>query len=80
MRHAAGRSLDHSAQGQYSESHHIPRSAIRPGDLVFFTSGGHVYHVGIYAGGGRIWHAPHPGDHVRLSALWTSSWVAGRVL
>ena len=56
------------------------QAAIRPGDLVFFTSGGHVYHVAIYAGHGLIWHAPHTGDHVRLARISTSSWVAGRVL
>ena len=40
---------------------------------MFFKSGGYVYHVGIYAGAGRIWHAPKPGDHVKLATLWTST-------
>jgi cell wall-associated NlpC family hydrolase len=74
------RSLPHSSAAQRSVTRAIPRSAIRPGDLVFFVSGGHVYHVGIYAGHGSIWHAPHTGDHVRLEHIYTSSWVAGRVL
>ena len=74
------RSLPHSSAAQYRLSHKIAKSAIRPGDLVFFVSHGHVYHVGIYAGHGLIWHAPHSGDHVRLAAISTSSWVAGRVL
>ena len=77
---AVHRSLPHSSSAQYRLSHKIAKSAIRPGDLVFFVSGGHVYHVGIYAGHGLIWHAPHTGDHVRLAAISTSSWVAGRVL
>jgi len=77
---AVHRSLPHSSAAQYRLSHKIAKSAIRPGDLVFFVSGGHVYHVGIYAGHGLIWHAPHTGDHVRLAAISTSSWVAGRVL
>jgi cell wall-associated NlpC family hydrolase len=80
FRLAAHRSLPHSSAAQYALSHHISRSAIRPGDLVFFTHHGHVYHVGIYAGNGLIWHAPHTGDHVRLAHISTSSWVAGRVL
>jgi cell wall-associated NlpC family hydrolase len=78
--HAVHRSLPHSSAGQYRLAHKIAKSAIRPGDLVFFVSGGHVYHVGIYAGHGLIWHAPHTGDHVRLARISTSSWVAGRVL
>jgi len=77
---AVGRSLPHSSSAQYRLSHKIAKSAIRPGDLVFFVSRGHVYHVGIYAGHGLIWHAPHSGDHVRLAKISTSSWVAGRVL
>jgi cell wall-associated NlpC family hydrolase len=77
---AVGRSLPHSSAAQYRLSHKIAKSAVRPGDLVFFVSHGHVYHVGIYAGHGLIWHAPHSGDHVRLATISTSSWVAGRVL
>jgi cell wall-associated NlpC family hydrolase len=80
FRTAVGRSLPHSAQAQYMMSHKIAKSAIRPGDLVFFISSGYVYHVGIYAGHGLIWHAPHTGDHVRLARIFSSSWVAGRVL
>jgi cell wall-associated NlpC family hydrolase len=78
--HVAHRSLPHNAQAQYDVAHHEPRSAIRPGDLVFFFAGGHAYHVGIYAGHGMMWHAPHPGDHVRLAPIYTTSWAAGRVL
>jgi cell wall-associated NlpC family hydrolase len=78
--HAAGVSLPHNAAMQYSVSTKISKSAIRPGDLVFFTSGGGIYHVAIYAGSGLIWHAPYPGTTVRLERIWTSSWVAGRVI
>jgi cell wall-associated NlpC family hydrolase len=78
--HAAGRSLPHNAAMQYAVSMKISRYAIRPGDLVFFTGGGGIYHVAIYAGGGMIWHAPYPGTTVRLERIWTSSWVAGRVI
>lgn len=77
---AVGRSLPHSAAAQYALSRKIANSAIRPGDLVFFIAYGHVYHVGIYAGHGLMWHAPHTGDHVRLARIFSSSWVAGRVL
>lgn len=51
----------------------------RRGDLVFFTSGGHVYHVGIYAGNHTIWHASRPGVPVRKERIWTGSVFYGRV-
>jgi len=77
--HALGRSLVHNAAMQYADSIKLARSAVRPGDLVFFTYGSWVYHVGIYAGGGLIWDAPYTGQTVRLEKIATSSWVAGRV-
>ncbi|WP_408897787.1 C40 family peptidase [Nocardioides sp. R1-1] len=49
------------------------------GDLVFFTSGGSVYHVGIYAGDRTIWHASRPGVPVRRDRIWTGSVFYGRV-
>jgi cell wall-associated NlpC family hydrolase len=80
FRKAVGESLPHNAAAQYSRSKKVARSSIRPGDLVFFTSGGSVYHVAIYAGGGRIWAAPRTGETVRLEPIFSSSWVAGRLI
>ncbi|RZS91450.1 cell wall-associated NlpC family hydrolase [Motilibacter rhizosphaerae] len=79
MRHA-GLSLPRTSREQYSRSHKISKADIQPGDLVFFEHGGRVYHVAIYAGHGRIWHARQPGQGVALTRISTSSWVAGRVL
>jgi peptidoglycan hydrolase-like protein with peptidoglycan-binding domain len=61
-----GVSLPRVAASQYRAGPHIPRSLLRPGDLVFFHGLGHV---GIYIGGGRFIHAPHTGDVVRISSL-----------
>ena len=59
----------------------IPRSAMKRGDLMFFTDGGGVYHVGVYAGftHGRRWvlHAPYSGTRVRTDRVWTDRWFAG---
>ena len=74
-----GRSLPHNAAEQYADVQHVPASQMRPGDLVFFTSGGSIYHVGIYAGRGEIWHAPHSGTVVQENAIWTSSYLVGRL-
>jgi cell wall-associated NlpC family hydrolase len=38
-------------------------------DLVFFSSGSTVTHVGIYVGEGRFVHAPSTGGTVRLDHL-----------
>ena len=75
----AGKQLPRTAAGQYNATQQVPRSERRAGDLVFFHSGGHVYHVGIYAGDGRIWHSPRPGKHVRLEHIWTDNVTYGRV-
>ena len=74
------RSLPHSSAAQYARRTKIAKSAIRPGDLVFFTSGGTSTTSASTQVSGLIWHAPHTGDHVRLARISTSSWVAGRVL
>jgi peptidoglycan DL-endopeptidase CwlO len=59
---AAGVSLPHSSSRQYDSSPKIARSDLRPGDLVFFYDD--LHHVGLYAGDGRVLHAPRPGKNV----------------
>ena len=73
-----GRNLPRTSSAQYRYSQHISRAQARPGDLVFFFSGRRVYHVGIYAGHGRMWHAPHRGDRVRLARIYSSHVRFGR--
>jgi len=59
---SAGKKLPHSAKGQSKKGKKIKKSQLRKGDLVFFYSG--TSHVGIYAGGGKVIHAPKPGSKV----------------
>lgn len=80
--HRAGfRHLPRTSSQQAHFVRHIRRSQLRRGDFIFFTSGGSVYHVGIYAGrhhGHRVViHAPYSGTHVRRERIWTSHWFAG---
>lgn len=78
----AGRKLPRTAAAQYGSTRHVSAATRRVGDLVFFHSGSSassVYHVGIYAGGGKIWHAPKTGARVRLERIWTGSVWYGRV-
>ncbi|WP_328917572.1 MULTISPECIES: C40 family peptidase [unclassified Streptomyces] len=77
---AAGKSLPRTAAAQYNSTQHISVGSRRVGDLVFFHSGSSVYHVGIYAGAGTIWHAPKTGTTVRLERIWTNSVWYGRVV
>ncbi|MET9478571.1 C40 family peptidase [Streptomyces sp. NPDC002917] len=74
-----GKKLPRTAQQQYNKTRHISASQRRRGDLVFFHWGRSVYHVGIYAGKGRIWHSPKSGAVVRLEKIWTRSVWYGRV-
>ncbi|MEV3857297.1 C40 family peptidase [Streptomyces sp. NPDC050095] len=75
----AGKKLPRTAAQQYNKTRHVSASHRKKGDLVFFHSGRSVYHVGIYAGKGRIWHSPKTGDVVRLQKIWTKSVWYGRV-
>ncbi|MET9122107.1 C40 family peptidase [Streptomyces sp. NPDC004528] len=75
----AGKKLPRTAAGQYNKSHHISASHRKAGDLVFFHSGRSVYHVGIYAGKGKIWHSPKSGEVVKLQKIWTKSVWYGRI-
>jgi cell wall-associated NlpC family hydrolase len=64
---AAGFSLAHFTGTQKQQTMRISAIDLRPGDLVFFF--GDVHHVAIYAGGGWVVHAPHPGDRVRMAKM-----------
>jgi cell wall-associated NlpC family hydrolase len=80
--HRAGfRGMPRTAASQAHFVRHIRRSRMRRGDLVFFTGGGGVYHVALYAGfvhGHRmVLHAPYPGQRVHTQRLWTNAWFPG---
>jgi cell wall-associated NlpC family hydrolase len=63
-----GISLPHRAAGQARRGVAVSRAAARPGDLVVWGS----YHVGIYAGAGRVLHAPRTGKRVQIARIWGS--------
>jgi cell wall-associated NlpC family hydrolase len=74
-----GRHLPRTSRAQAAATRHVPGSQRRTGDLVFFAHHGHVYHVAIYAGHNRIWHAPRSGERVRLERIWSRGVSYGRV-
>ncbi len=73
----AGKRLPRTSGAQAGATKRIRKP--RRGDLVFFHNGGRVYHVGLYAGRGRVFHASRPGTPVSQAKIWTSSVFYGRV-
>jgi cell wall-associated NlpC family hydrolase len=63
---AAGEHLDHYVPTQWEQVAHISRSQLQPGDLVFYSSLGHV---ALYVGGGKVIHAPTFGEVVKISNI-----------
>ncbi|WP_245553559.1 C40 family peptidase [Nocardia veterana] len=65
--------LPHYTQSQQDDprAQVITRDQMAPGDVVFFTSPGESdsHHVGIYAGDGKLLHAPETGDVVKYSPI-----------
>ena len=74
-----GKALPRTSSMQRSATKRIRAGQARRGDLVFFHGSNGVYHVGLYAGRGRIWHSPQPGTRVHRAKIWTKSVSYGRV-
>lgn len=64
-----GVSVNRTASSQYSNGVYVSRDNLKPGDLVFFSRGGRISHVVIYAGNGMVIHAPHTGKTVCYQSL-----------
>lgn len=74
----AGVAIPRTAQEQYDAIEHVSLSALEPGDLIFWGSGG-ISHVGMYVGDGNVIHAPETGERVRIQPIWNNGLVgAGR--
>ena len=48
----------------------IPVSEAAPGDLIFYASGGSIYHVALYIGGGRVIHAIDEAHGIGISSMY----------
>jgi cell wall-associated NlpC family hydrolase len=73
-----GVSLPRTVSAQYAVGVGVSRSALQPGDLVFFNGLGHD---GIYIGGNQFIHSPHTGDVVKISSMtgyYSSNYVGAR--
>lgn len=74
-----GKTLPHSSSAQAHKVKRVKRTNAHRGDLVFFYSRGGIYHVAIYAGHHRVWHASRPGTRVSRAKIWTNRVFYGRV-
>ncbi|MGW5698248.1 C40 family peptidase, partial [Streptomyces asiaticus] len=63
----AGVQLPRISQDQANAGTRISRGELKPGDLVLFY--GDLHHIGLYAGGGQVLHAPKPGAGVRYESM-----------
>ena len=67
MKHGAGVQLNRSSRGQASQGRAVSAAEIRPGDLVFYSSGGRINHVALYIGNGQVVHASTEKTGVKIS-------------
>ncbi|MGJ4729185.1 C40 family peptidase [Luteimonas sp. SDU101] len=75
FRTALGIDLPRVSRDMARDGEKVERTALVPGDLVFFgRRGKRVDHVGIYIGEGRFLHAPRSGRDVTVSQLDTGYW------
>ncbi|MCU7825211.1 NlpC/P60 family protein [Kitasatospora sp. DSM 101779] len=63
----AGVTLPRTSQAQAHAGRRVSLAEARPGDLVIFFKD--MHHVGMYAGGGVVVHAPYPGARVRYESV-----------
>lgn len=79
---AHGIQIPRDADAQAGAGRPVDRSALQPGDLVFFADNGVIHHVGMYAGGGSMLHAPQTGAKVEITSIssgyFNASYVGAR--
>lgn len=76
--HAIGVQLPSNSASQFLAGLKVSRADMKPGDLVFFHTGGRrqrITHVGIYISNGQFIHAPTYGKRVQISSLDEAYWA-----
>lgn len=76
-----GISLPRTSSEQSRVGKKISPSSARAGDLIFYASGGHVNHVALCIGGGRVVHASNPRTGITTSSMYyRKPYTARRIL
>lgn len=81
FRTALGIELPRVSRDMATRGEKVSREQLIEGDLVFFSRGKVVDHVGIYIGNGQFVHAPRTGRDVSVSKLdgyWARHFVSAR--
>jgi len=73
---SSGKSLPRTSKAMSRVGTPVSKSALQPGDLVFFYGG--PSHVGIYVGNGKIVHASNPRHPVKTADLRTMPFHSAR--
>lgn len=75
FRRSMGITLPRTSAAMATVGQHVERSALKPGDLVFFrTSGNRISHVGMFIGNDRFIHAPRAGKNIEITAMSSNYW------
>lgn len=73
-----GISLPRTSSEQSRTGKKISVSEARAGDLIFYGSGGHVSHVALCIGGGRVVHASNRKDGIKTSNIYYRTPICAR--
>ncbi|MEN6392158.1 MAG: LysM peptidoglycan-binding domain-containing protein [Syntrophomonas sp.] len=73
-----GYSLPRVASDQAAAGRKVNRSDLKPGDLVYFSGGGEINHIGIYVGNGKFIHSSSPSSGGVIYSSLSESYYAAR--
>lgn len=65
-----GVGLSRTSGAQANDGYRISVGSVEPGDLVFYASGGSIYHVAMYIGGGKVIHAIDESRGIGVSSMY----------
>lgn len=67
VQNGAGVPMQRSASSQATQGRAISADQMRPGDLIFYSSGSRINHVALYIGNGQVVHASTPETGIKTS-------------
>lgn len=65
-----GVGLSRTSSAQSGDGYRVSLDSVEPGDLIFYASGGRIYHVAMYIGGGKVIHAIDEAHGIGISSMY----------